>query len=208
MKLSASILITAGLLLGWLPAAKAQLGPIQLKVAEETKTERNTNYSYRYAYSNYKSRTSTQFTYLNVELFNTSGKTAHNITAKWCLFVQPPGKRLPETITGEVTTDIAFGHRYKFETDGVQTDQRTRRTYAGYYGGGSSTSSSGGKADLLGYYVEVYEGDKLIASQKEPANIKDQIAQAKRDAEAARNRPANPQPQEPAPEPPKRHRFY
>jgi hypothetical protein len=189
-------MIAGCLAFGFLVSAvpgEAQLAPIQLKVQEIKKRDTATTGRHNdpWGYYSYRSSRSTGLTLFEIELFNSSGKAAKDVKVKWAIMVQPSGASAkPRLIEGEQTVNLSFGQRYKLETDAIVTDISTKSTYSGYYSG-SGTRSRSDQAEILGYHVEVIMDGKVISSDSQPMDMRDQIARLKGEDRPARDdRPA------------------
>lgn len=87
-----------------------------------------------------------------ISIQNAGNKPLKSLRVEWKTLAQTPDKKYTAP-QGEKTVDVEIGKTYEFDTD-----------------------SADGKA--LGYSVQVFSEDKVIASATEPPDIKAQIEKA------------------------------
>jgi hypothetical protein len=161
--------------------ARAQADSVRLKISKmESNHRRNT---YQDASGAYRHQQVNSAIYYAVELVSLNTTKPADLKIKWAILVDPTKAEAhgnsyswtpaAETIVeGERQCKIAVGQRYAFNTDSIDLDTvMTNYDYEGrrYTYGGS----------IHGYLVEVYDGDRLVASDGSPTDIKSQIDQFK-----------------------------
>jgi len=158
--------------------AGAQGNMVQIKVEKRQKTTKgHADEGESKSFSLY-----TETLFYNVEISNTSSISFPEITIKWFFLYDPTGRMRLEvhpggssstswagtgtqTAKGKVTTSLAAGKKYEFDTDSVELgslitnsiDPRARDAHHG---------------KAIGYLIEVYTEDKLIGSKALPSDIK------------------------------------
>ena len=163
-----------------------QISPVRLKVNKVIKKER--------AEREEGGKPLIQQVLYEVELSNASTAAANDLTIKWAILYKPNSYSSEvKILEGDRTCSLSVGQKYKFETDPLEVPLKKR----GYYG----SSSSG--TDILGYFVEVYSGKKILTSDIQPADTKARVLKAK-EAEEKRHRdfskpnpPPHPKPADP-----------
>jgi hypothetical protein len=128
------------------------------------------------------------FVHYHIKLALMGPKALPALRIEWALLVKPAGEENPRVIQGENVGKLDLGSRSgKFECD-TQTvhvrtkEQARRRNTAMAESRSSQASGTGGSSayqgivtEILGYSVEVFDGDRVIASAAEPADVKHKI---------------------------------
>jgi hypothetical protein len=133
------------------PLAQAQVKPVGIAVTTKTEREaQRTTSGIRNTCTGTTSQTvkvkhRTVGVTYNIELANQSTKTLNGLKVQWA--IADDSKILAQ---GTSTCSLALGQRFAIQTDRVSPNAK-------------------------GYLVEIYDGDKLIASHADPPDFKDVI---------------------------------
>lgn len=185
MKQARPLLPALLLLAAALIDAHAQASSVHLKVSKMETNHRHT--TYESADGGYRQQQINSTIYYTVELVSLNTTRPADLKIKWTILVDPSRaeahgngysqmKADEKIVTDERQCKIAVGQRYTFDTDSIDLDTvATDYNYNGRhytYGGG-----------IHGYLVEVYDGDRLIASDASSVNFKSELEkfQANRD---------------------------
>lgn len=154
-----------GIVLSMAVTGAAQLSPVKLTVTERARNDRVS--------SNAKVST-TQFTYYEVELQNVSAKSYSELAVKWTMVVQPPRNKPIKLLSGDHQVKLEQGKKVAVQTDAVETGIRTLKR-----GSKKIETTNTTKSEIVGYLIEVWEGDKMLATALEPADIRSTIEKLK-----------------------------
>jgi hypothetical protein len=128
------------------------------------------------------------FVHYHIELALMSPKALPALRIEWALLVRPAGGENPQVIQGENMGKLDLASRStKFECDTqtvhVRTKEQARQRDIAQArswspqprGTWRSSAYQGIVTEILGYSVEVLDGDRVVASAAEPANAKRKI---------------------------------
>jgi hypothetical protein len=160
------ILGLLALLVGAVPftsPARAQAPPVKITATKESDKEYRTTERGRYS----KTEEGTESVFYKISIQSRATKALDNLQVKWALLVKPRWEDEPELIEGERKVNLGFGQTFTFQTDTVVLSGTKYKSTYGY------SSKSG--AELLGYSIEVYQDDKLIAAENNPGDTRRRI---------------------------------
>ncbi len=161
--------------------AHAQANPVRLKVSKMETDHRHT--TYQSASGTYRQQQVNSAVYYTVEILGLNTTKPSDLKVKWAILVDPSHaeaqgagyswNNAPKKIVeGERQCKVAVGQRYAFDTDSIDLDTVTTD-----YDYDSRRYTHGGT--IQGYLVEVYDGDRLVASDYSSTDIKREIEQTK-----------------------------
>jgi hypothetical protein len=159
--------------------ADAQVNPVRLRVLKQQKTDYRQSYQTTDGY--WRERRGTKAVSYSIAVANNTTKPLMDVRVEWAVLVQPYVRYDQlRVVDGSKSVDIPFGKSFVFETDIIELTGYEWRT------------SEGGRhqhsAEILGYAVEVYIGDKLVASDIKPSDAKRKIEQVSGRSEQRRQR--------------------
>ena len=144
------------LLLAWGPALHAEV--VRLTVTKQQKKNYRTTSTSAYG-SRQQSGTET-YTY-TIEVANRSAAALNSLRIKWAVVVRQYSQE--QLVAGERTGSVALGQKLTLETDPIELSVSR---YDSAYGYSSRTG-----AEVVGYSVRVYDGEKLIAEENVPGGL-------------------------------------
>lgn len=157
---------------GWfVSVASAQVSPVKIKVAKKQKTEMKE--TFRTTDGAYRSSEKNKSVYYTIELTKVTGSPAREFLVKWAVLTQRDGTWTDgqyHAVRGEKTLTVDFGRSESFDTEVVEL------TSYEHVGSWSQRSEYG--ARLVGYAVEVYVNDQLVAAETQPSSVKAKLEQA------------------------------
>ncbi len=174
------------------PVAVAQLSPVRLTVTQIQKAEMQqftevVPYLGAGGFDDYHASESVlqvgDFIHYHIELALMSPKPLPALRIEWALLVQPADEQEPRVIQGENMgkLDLGSSRSAKFECDTqtlhVRTKVQTKQRNAALAQSENPLGPSDGGivTEVLGYSVEVFDGDQVIASAIQPPNTKQKI---------------------------------
>jgi hypothetical protein len=179
MKYARPLLPVLLLLAGSVIDARAQANSVRLKVTKMESTHRQT--TYQTSDGSYRQQQVKSAVYYTIEVVNLNTTGPADLKIKWAILVDPSKaeaqgggysmtKVAEKVVSGERQSKITLGQRYTFDTDPIDLDTVTTS-----YDTGGQRFHSGGS--IQGYLVEVYNGDRLVASDSSSQNIKHDMEQ-------------------------------
>ena len=162
--------------------AQGQISPVRLSVTKNEKSDQKTTYQDNYGY-NRQQQIKKTISY-TVEVRNFSAGALPNLTVKWAVLYDPSkaeahghggvswSSKDLRVLEGEHACSLGLGQQCAFDTDSIDLSTvhgGTANTTQGYQYGG----------DIHGYSVEVFSGERLLASEYQPQDIKSQIEAAR-----------------------------
>jgi hypothetical protein len=156
------------LLLAFANHAQAQISPVRLSVSKHQKINQNTISQNDRLDTGVREQEVNEEVYYTIVVANAGAASVPNAKIKWAILVKPIRSTKLELVEGERTCSLSFGQKFAFDTDLVQLSGRKWQSRDGWY---RRTVS----AQIVGYAVEVYMGDKIVASAVDPSDVRRKI---------------------------------
>lgn len=171
------------------PNVDAQVPIVRLKVSKKSKSDYKT--TYRSTDGRYRHREGVKSISYNVEVMNVSGGPPRDLKIKWSILVEGQSYTSYDSdgqfqrsnplrvVSGESTTTLEFGKTHSFDTDVIELEGSETTSYGSHQKWG---------AKVLGYVVEVFVNDQLVASDIQPSSVKAKIDQVLGETDQKRHR--------------------
>ncbi len=169
------------LFLSFVPQAPGQISPVRLSVSK--KENMDTRNSYFDAGGTYRRQQVDSTVSYAIEVRNFSSGTLSNLMVKWTVLYDASTASVAgggvswssahlKVLEGDHSCNLGLGQKCGFDTDSLDLSSvRTDYNYNGVrhqYGGA-----------VIGYCVEVFKDDKVLASEIQPPDTKQRIQKVK-----------------------------
>ena len=171
---------TCLLLLAFASHAQAQISPVRLSVSKNQKIDQKPKYRDNISTGPRELEVNDEVHY-TIVVANSSAAPVPKVQIKWAILVKPARGTSLKLVEGEHTCSLDLGERCTFDTDLVELT-------------GTKWQSSGGQprrivsAQIVGYTVEAYIGDRVVASDIQPSDAKSKIELLKNDKNSGQQR--------------------
>ena len=145
---------------------QAQISPVRLSVNKNQKTTQTTISQSDLSINEQEVDQEVSYT---IVVTSTSGAPVSDIKIKWAIMVKPThGKTDLKLVEGERTCSLNFGQKFTFDTDLMQLNGKKWQSRNG-------RNRKAISSQIVGYAVEVYIGDRVVASDIQPPDAKRKI---------------------------------